>query len=381
MRNSSRSAIPVSLEFRQLAGAGHGRPAHQRWQRELGVAVPSGVQVQEELGDGPLQLGAGAAEDGEPRAGQLRRPGEIEDAQALADGRVIGRLEAEHRQIAPPAYLDGEVLRVAVRAAVLRQVRDLQQQRLQLVIQFLLPPLTGRDLRLQGPATPGQLAGVLAALGRGLHLLRNPPGFGPRALDLADRGVALAEQAAQKVQVQLVAAPGQPAHGIGGRVEQYPRIVHQYVLSNSGSPWAHRLSGITRPAAAVLSPMAAIRPGAGDRPDQNTRLKRLLHPGCKSLNNRCIPLIANAFPAGGSGAAPLKCAAPAGARPAWTSPGRLGRLPDDLGRVLVHPQPLVRGRPHAPGLGPSGEDHIDHQHRLHPDRAAGVLGRDGTGER
>jgi hypothetical protein len=163
-------------------------------------------------------------------------PGEIEDAQALADGRVIGRLEVEHRQIAPPAYLDGEVLRVAVRAAVLRQVRDLQQQRLQLVITFLLPPFTGRDLRLQGPATLYQLAGVLVAPGRCLHLLRDPLGFRPRALDLTDRGVALAEQAAQPVQVQLIAAPGQPAHGVGGRVEQYARIVHQYVLTNSGSP-------------------------------------------------------------------------------------------------------------------------------------------------
>ena len=180
----------VFLELGQLAGAGHGRPAHQRWQRELGVTVPSGVQVQEELGDGPLQLGADALEDGEPRAGQFRRPGEIEDAQALADGRVISRLEVEHRQIAPPAYLDGEVLRVAVRAAVLRQVRDLQQQRLQLVIQLLLPPLTGRDLRLQGPAAFYQLAGVLAALGRCLHLLRDPLGFRPRAFDLTDRGVA-----------------------------------------------------------------------------------------------------------------------------------------------------------------------------------------------
>src|SRR5262249_18508379 len=133
----------VCLELGQLAGAGHGRPAHQRRQRELGVTVPSGVQVQEILGDGPLQLSADALEDGKARARQLRRPGEIEDAQALADGRVIGWFEIEYRQIAPPAYLYGEVLRVAIRAAVLRQVRDLQQQRLQLTIQLLLPPLTG----------------------------------------------------------------------------------------------------------------------------------------------------------------------------------------------------------------------------------------------
>jgi hypothetical protein len=226
----------VFLELGQLAGAGHGRPAHQRWQRELGVTVPSGVQVQEELGDGPLQLSAGALEDGKPRAGQFRRPGEIEDTQALADGRMIGRFEIEHRQIAPPAYLRGGVLRVAVRAAVLRQVRDLQQQRPQLIIELLLPVLTGRDLRLQGPAAFYQLAGVLAALGRCLHFLRDPPGFCPRAFNLTDRGVAPAEQAAQLVQVQLIAAPGQPAQGVGGGVEQYARIVHQYVLTNSSSP-------------------------------------------------------------------------------------------------------------------------------------------------
>src|SRR6185437_10465711 len=191
----------------------------QRWQRELGVTVPSGVQVQEELGDGPLQLSAGALEDGKPRAGQFRR-----------------RFEIEHRQIAPPAYLRGGVLRVAVRAAVLGQVRDLQQQRAQLIIELLLPVLNGRDLRLQGPAAFYQLAGALAALGRCLHFLRDPLGLCPRAFNLTDRGVAPAEQAAQLVQVQLIAAPGQPAHGVGGGVEQYARIVHQYVLTNSGSP-------------------------------------------------------------------------------------------------------------------------------------------------
>jgi hypothetical protein len=96
--------------------------------------------------------------------------------------------------------------------------------------------LTGRDLRLQGPAAFYRFAGVLAAPGRCLHFLRDPLGFCPRAFDLTDRGVAPAEQAAQLVQVQLIAAPGQPAHGVGGRVEQYARIVHQYVLTNSGSP-------------------------------------------------------------------------------------------------------------------------------------------------
>ncbi len=59
----------------------------------------------------------------------------------------------------------------------------------------------------------------------------------------------------------------------------------------------------------------------------------------------------------------------------------VSRLAYHVRRVLVGAQALVGRRAHAARLGPAGEFNLDHQHRLDPDGAAGMLGWHRGGER
>lgn len=139
-------AEEVRFELRQLAGASHGLPADDRRHRELGVTVPFGVQVQQEVRYRPLQAGACPAGHGEPRPGELGGPREVEDAEPFPDGHVVGRFELEHRLGAPGSDQLGILVRVAFRQVVGGQVRHLEQERLQLggSAGGVSPPAPGR---------------------------------------------------------------------------------------------------------------------------------------------------------------------------------------------------------------------------------------------
>jgi hypothetical protein len=105
----------VLFELRQLAGARHRRAVHDHGDGELGVTVAFRVQVQQERGDRPFQAGAHPSGDGEPGARELGRAGEVEQAEALAEGDVVRGVEVERRGVAPGAHQFGVVLGVAVR--------------------------------------------------------------------------------------------------------------------------------------------------------------------------------------------------------------------------------------------------------------------------
>ena len=90
----------VGLELRQLPGAGHRLPVHQRRHRELGVAVLLG-EVEEVAGQRALQLRALPAQHREPGARQLRRAREVEDPELLAEVDVVARGEVERRPVRP----------------------------------------------------------------------------------------------------------------------------------------------------------------------------------------------------------------------------------------------------------------------------------------
>jgi hypothetical protein len=76
----------------QPTGAGHGLPVDNRRHREFGVAVPFGVQVQQEVRYRPLQTCACPAGHDEPRPGGLGGPCEVEDPEPrspMARGRPV----------------------------------------------------------------------------------------------------------------------------------------------------------------------------------------------------------------------------------------------------------------------------------------------------
>jgi hypothetical protein len=83
------------------------------------------VHGQEEVRQGALQGGAGTLEDGEAWSGQLRRAGEVEDAEPFAEVDVVERSEVECGRGSFAADLGCEFLAVPVRAPVFREVRDL----------------------------------------------------------------------------------------------------------------------------------------------------------------------------------------------------------------------------------------------------------------
>src|ERR1700733_6745987 len=64
----------------------------------------------------------------------------------------------------------------------------------------------------------------------------------------------------------------------------------------------------------------------------------------------------------------------------WTCTLRVSGLTNDLHRILVVPQPFVRGRAQPAGLRPVGELHLGHELGLDPPRETRVLGRDRVGE-
>ena len=95
-------------------------------------------------------------------------------------------------------------------------------------------PLVGRRRPHRGGRPLGLRAGLVAAV---------------------DRGVAGGEQLLQRGEVERVAAPGEPPHGVGGGVEQDARVVHRSRLS----PGRQRVSGAVTPHGPVRRRTTRVR--------------------------------------------------------------------------------------------------------------------------
>ena len=103
------------------------RPDHER-RRDLGVAVLAGVQVEHELNQRPLQLGAPIRVEDEAAAREFGGAREIHQPQALAQLDVRLGFESEHRLLAVDAD-NGIILRAfADRHGLVGQVRQPQHQ-------------------------------------------------------------------------------------------------------------------------------------------------------------------------------------------------------------------------------------------------------------
>ena len=136
----------VFLEFRQLTGALQRRSLHQIRGVGLFVAMLAGVQVDHELRQGAMQTGDGAAQQGETRARQLGSGLEVQPAVLLAEGDVILDLEIEAARGAPTRHLDVAVFIGANRHGLVRQVGNVQQQVVQLVLDRIQLTLAGFQL-------------------------------------------------------------------------------------------------------------------------------------------------------------------------------------------------------------------------------------------
>ena len=103
----------VGFEFRQLRRADQRLGIDDVGRVALGVAVLGRLRVEHELRERAVQSGEPAAQEHEPRAGELRRRREIEQPEALADVGVIAHGEVERPRRAPAAHLDVVVGRLS----------------------------------------------------------------------------------------------------------------------------------------------------------------------------------------------------------------------------------------------------------------------------
>ena len=90
----------VFLELRQLPRAEERVGVDDERRDDFDVAMPL-MHVEHEVDERAIQLRAGAGEDRESRAGDLRGALEVEDAQPFADVPMGFRREGKRRLLAP----------------------------------------------------------------------------------------------------------------------------------------------------------------------------------------------------------------------------------------------------------------------------------------
>jgi len=126
--------VHVLGQFGKLPGAGHGGGGNEERRRNLGIAMPGGVQVQHELDQGPGQAGARTGQQGKSRAGHARGARKIKQSKRLAQRHVVLGGEIEMPLLAP--FADDNIARgiFAHRHAGMRQIRNGQQEPALLVL-------------------------------------------------------------------------------------------------------------------------------------------------------------------------------------------------------------------------------------------------------
>ena len=231
-------AVGVALELREVPGPRHGVAAHHVRGRHLAVAVLLAVEIHHERRQGPLQGGAGAGQDGEPRSRHLGPPLQIQDPQVLPELPVRPGLEARLRLLAVLGQ-DPEVLLAALGDALVREVGDRQQVGSepglhvgQLLVQLVDPGLDATHLLdeprgvLALPLPLPDLLGRLVAEGPELlHLPEDPPAL-PVQLE---RGL-------QRVQHLGVVPPAQPTARLGRVGPQRLDVQHYCFCSSPVAP-------------------------------------------------------------------------------------------------------------------------------------------------
>ena len=132
MRNEiplPRDLEQILLELGQIAGPAKRFGVHEKRRLDLDVAVLARMQIEHEVDQGACEAGAGPEEDREPRAGHLRGPLEVDDAERRTELPVRTRLEVERLRLAVPAHFLVVFGGGADRHARMRQVRERHEQR------------------------------------------------------------------------------------------------------------------------------------------------------------------------------------------------------------------------------------------------------------
>ena len=195
----------VLFEFRELPGRSQRFGIDDVGRHDFGVTALA-VCVEHEINEGAIQPRAGAGDQRKPRAGDLRRAIEIEDAQGLAEVPVRLRLEIEAGLLTPRALhaigafiptLGDAVMRYVrkVELEVLQIVFDARQNRVEL-LDLIAEALHGFDLR----------AGVLLVFLEGCDFLRCLVALILQGLDARDGAPPLGVKIEESIEVDLHAA-------------------------------------------------------------------------------------------------------------------------------------------------------------------------------
>ena len=203
-------AEQLVAELGQLAGTDQRAVADQHRRAHLGIAELGAVQIDHEIAQRAFQPGQRAAQQHEPRAGELRRRGKIHLPQPLAYLHMVLDREIEDRRIADPAELDiGRLVR-ALRDVLGRQIGQPGEQRLERIVEAALGLFERGHALLQ--------RGGLGDQGRGI---------GARLLGLADLLGNIVAPGLEALKIGLHAAP------LGIERDDRPRLGLQPALPHT----------------------------------------------------------------------------------------------------------------------------------------------------
>ncbi|MCW0417619.1 hypothetical protein NB689_003373 [Xanthomonas sacchari] len=224
---AQRGGEHVFLELRQLAGAVQAVGVDDHRHVGFLVGMRAGVQVQHELRQGAVQARDRPTQHGEARARQLGRRLAVQPAVACAEFDMVLDLEIEAARGAPALQFDVVGLVLAGGHIGLRQVGNLQRQRLQLRADLVQTLLGGLQLVAEAGHFGHQRTRILA-LGLGLAdrlgtaVAQALQFLGPH-LD----ALAVGLQGLQGGHVQRIAATGAQALGeVGGLLAKQSGIEH-----------------------------------------------------------------------------------------------------------------------------------------------------------
>ncbi len=157
----------VFLELWQLASALQCRSLHQVRGVGLFVTMLAGVQVDHELRQGAVQACDRAAQHGKTGARQLGCSLEVQAAADLAQGDVVLDLEIERTRGTPTAHFDVVIFTGTNRHTGIGQVRDGQDDAVQLGLDAVQLGFTGGQL-IGHALDVGHQGHDILALGLGL---------------------------------------------------------------------------------------------------------------------------------------------------------------------------------------------------------------------
>ncbi len=219
----------VGLELRQLRRADERLGVDDVGRVALDVAVLARLDVEHELRERAVQAREPAAQEREARARELRGRLEVEQAEALAEVRVILHREVERARRPPAADLDVVVGRPADWRRRVREVRQPEQE----VAQLRLHAVELGLERLQRVAEPRDLGeqrrGVRALALGDADLLRQRVAPALQVLRARLDVLALALERLERRGVERDAALRQ-AGGDGGKVVTEQVDVEHFVI-------------------------------------------------------------------------------------------------------------------------------------------------------